>query len=76
MADWTNRRVSEHAVQWFAHRPPRLLVLAAGDLFIVDSEKGTPRRSLTQLTMRAIRISRQITFTIRSAALTIFTWSM
>ena len=40
MADWTNRRVSEHAVQWFADGR-RLLVLAAGDLFIVDSEKGT-----------------------------------
>jgi dipeptidyl-peptidase-4 len=39
-ADWTNRRVSEHAVQWFADGR-RLLVLAAGDLFIVDSEKGS-----------------------------------
>jgi dipeptidyl-peptidase-4 len=38
-ADWTNRRVSEHAVQWFADGR-HLLVLAAGDLFIVDSEKG------------------------------------
>ena len=38
--DWTNRRVSQSDVQWFADNR-RLLVLAAGDLFIVDSEKGS-----------------------------------
>lgn len=47
-ADWTNRRVSEHSVQWFADGR-RLLVLAAGDLFIVDSEKGS-FESLTHTT--------------------------
>jgi dipeptidyl-peptidase-4 len=38
--DWTNRRVTEHSVQWFTDNR-RLLVLEAGDLFIVDSDKGT-----------------------------------
>jgi dipeptidyl-peptidase 4 len=37
--DWTNRRVGEHDVQWFADGK-RLLVAAAGDLFIVDVNKG------------------------------------
>ena len=37
--DWTNRRVGEHDVQWFADGK-RLLVAAAGDLFIVDIDKG------------------------------------
>lgn len=37
--DWTNRRVGEHDVQWFADGK-RLLVSAAGDLFIVDIGKG------------------------------------
>lgn len=33
--DWTNRRVGEQDVQWFADGK-RLLVAAAGDLFVVD----------------------------------------
>jgi dipeptidyl-peptidase-4 len=37
--DWTNRRVGEHEVQWFADGK-RLLVAASGDLFIVDVGKG------------------------------------
>jgi dipeptidyl-peptidase 4 len=37
--DWTNRRVGEHDVQWFADGK-RLLVAAGGDLFIVDVNKG------------------------------------
>ncbi len=37
--DWTNRRVGEHDVQWFADGK-RLLVAAGGDLFIVDINKG------------------------------------
>lgn len=37
--DWTNRRVGEHDVQWFADGK-RLLVAASGDLFIVDVNKG------------------------------------
>jgi dipeptidyl-peptidase-4 len=37
--DWTNRRVGEHDVQWFADGK-RLLVAASGDLFIVDVAKG------------------------------------
>ena len=37
--DWTNRRVGEHAVQWFADGK-RLLVAASGDLFVVDVNKG------------------------------------
>jgi dipeptidyl-peptidase 4 len=37
--DWTNRRVGEHQVQWFADGK-RLLVVSAGDLFIVDVAKG------------------------------------
>ena len=36
--DWTNRRVAETSVQWFADGK-RLLVAAAGDLFIVDIAK-------------------------------------
>jgi dipeptidyl-peptidase-4 len=37
--DWTNRRVGEHDVQWFADGK-RLLVTAGGDLFIVEVSKG------------------------------------
>jgi dipeptidyl-peptidase 4 len=37
--DWTDRRVSEHDVQWFADGK-RILVAASGDLFIVDVGKG------------------------------------
>ena len=37
--DWTDRRVSEHDVQWFADGK-RVLVAASGDLFIVDLGKG------------------------------------
>src|ERR1700689_5662357 len=37
--DWTNRRVGEHDVQWFTDGK-RLLVAEAGDLFIVDVNKG------------------------------------
>lgn len=37
--DWTNRRVGESEVQWFADGK-RLLVAAAGDLFVVDVAKG------------------------------------
>lgn len=37
--DWTNRRVGEHEVQWFADGK-RLLVVESGDLFIVDVNKG------------------------------------
>jgi dipeptidyl-peptidase 4 len=37
--DWTNRRVGEHAVQWFADGK-RLLVEASGDLFVVDVARG------------------------------------
>ena len=37
--DWTNRRVGEHDVQWFADGK-RLLVANSGDLFIVDINKG------------------------------------
>lgn len=37
--DWTNRHVGESDVQWFADGK-RLLVAAAGDLFIVDINKG------------------------------------
>jgi WD40 repeat protein len=44
--DWTNRRVGEHDVQWFADGK-RLLVAASGDLFIVDIGKGR-FESLTQ----------------------------
>lgn len=38
--DWTNRRVSENDIQWFADNR-RLLVSATGDLFVVDIGKGT-----------------------------------
>lgn len=38
--DWTNRRVSENDVQWFADGK-RLLVSASGDLFVVDVAKGS-----------------------------------
>ncbi len=44
--DWTNRRVDEHDVQWFADGK-RLLVAASGDLFIVNIDKGR-FESLTQ----------------------------
>ncbi len=37
--DWTNRRVGESDVQWFADGK-RLLVAVSGDLFIVDIAKG------------------------------------
>jgi dipeptidyl-peptidase-4 len=37
--DWTNRRVGERDVQWFADGK-RLLVAASGDLFVVDIGKG------------------------------------
>jgi dipeptidyl-peptidase 4 len=37
--DWTNRRVGEHDVQWFTDGK-RLLVAAAGDLFIIDINKS------------------------------------
>jgi dipeptidyl-peptidase-4 len=37
--DWTNRRVGEQDVQWFADGK-RLLVAAGGDLFILDINKG------------------------------------
>jgi len=39
-ADWNNRRLSQSVVQWFADNR-HLLVLAAGDLFIVDSDQGS-----------------------------------
>ena len=39
MFDWTNRRVGEQDVQWFADGK-RLLVAAGGDLFVVDIAKG------------------------------------
>lgn len=38
--DWTNRRVSQRDVQWFSDSR-HLMVLAAGDLFIVDAEKAS-----------------------------------
>lgn len=38
--DWTNRRVSQRDIQWFADSR-HLLVYAAGDLFIVDGDKGS-----------------------------------
>ncbi len=37
--DWTNRRVGENDVQWFADNA-RLLVAASGDLFVVDTRNG------------------------------------
>ena len=37
--DWTNRRVGEQEVQWFADGK-RLLVAEGGDLFVVDVSKG------------------------------------
>ncbi len=37
--DWTDRRVSEHDIQWFADGK-RILVAASGDLFVVDIGKG------------------------------------
>jgi len=37
--DWNNRHVAERQVQWFADGK-RLLVAAAGDLFVVDVNKG------------------------------------
>jgi len=37
--DWTNRRVGEHDVQWFADGK-KLLVASGGDIFIVDVGKG------------------------------------
>ena len=40
LTDWTNRRVAENDVQWFADGK-RLLVSAAGDLFVVDIAKGS-----------------------------------
>ncbi len=46
--DWTNRRVGESDIQWFADGK-RLLVAASGDLFVVDVPKG----SFEQLTKTA-----------------------
>ena len=40
VTDWTNRRVSESNVQWFADGK-RLLVLESGDLFLVDVHKSS-----------------------------------
>ncbi len=40
ITDWTNRRVSERDIQWFSDNR-HLLVLSGGDLFVVDSEKGS-----------------------------------
>ncbi len=37
--DWTNRRVGENDLQWFADNT-RLLVAASGDLFVVDTRQG------------------------------------
>lgn len=37
--DWTNRRVGERDVQWFADGR-RLMVSTGGDLFVVDLNKG------------------------------------
>ena len=47
-ANWTNRRVSERRIQWFADNR-HLLVLASGDLFVVDVEKSS-FESLTHTT--------------------------
>lgn len=47
--DWTNRRVGEQAVQWFADGK-RLLVQAGGDLFLVDAKNG----SFEQLTKTSV----------------------
>jgi dipeptidyl-peptidase-4 len=38
--DWTNRRVGESGIQWFADGK-RLLVAASGDLFIVDVTRNS-----------------------------------
>ena len=38
--DWTNRRVGESDIQWFADGK-RLLVSASGDLFVVEVNKGS-----------------------------------
>ncbi len=38
--DWTNRRVGERDVQWFADSN-RVLVAASGDLFLVDVKAGS-----------------------------------
>jgi dipeptidyl-peptidase 4 len=38
--DWTNRRVGESDIQWFADGK-RLLVAASGDLFVVDVSRGS-----------------------------------
>ncbi len=38
--DWTNRRVRQREIQWFPDNR-HLLVLSAGDLFIVDGETGS-----------------------------------
>lgn len=46
--DWTNRRVGESDIQWFADNK-RLLVSAGGDLFVVDISNG----SFEQLTKTA-----------------------
>jgi dipeptidyl-peptidase-4 len=46
--DWTNRRVGESEIQWFADEK-RLLVSAGGDLFIVEIANG----SFDQLTKTA-----------------------
>jgi len=39
-ADWINRHTAESTVQWFADSK-RLLVAAGGDVFIVDTGKGS-----------------------------------
>ncbi len=46
--DWTNRRVDDDPIQWFADNG-RLLVEAGGDLFVVDVKSG----SFDQLTKTA-----------------------
>ncbi len=40
VTDWTNRRVSEDSIEWFPNGK-HLLVAEAGDLFIVDPNKGS-----------------------------------
>jgi hypothetical protein len=56
--DWTNRRVGESDIQWFADGK-RLLVSASGDLFVVE--------------VNTIPSSRPTTNTFRFAAVPIFT---
>ena len=49
--DWTNRRVGEHEVQWFADGK-RLLVAEGGDLFVVDVPPRAASKALTQTLLR------------------------